>query len=390
VGVVPVRASEALPADAGNLTETRQVVVAPRSLAAFVAFLLGGVLLVGIVFTAREILTQLLAAIALAMALEPFVRWLEQRGLARDHAVGITFLLAVLGALAFGYLVLPPLAEEVARFIRDVPNLLQELTRGQGPLGFLETRFHVVEYARVWAAKHSGADELGPSALHALGRFLHTGASVGAVAFLTLFVGRSGSQWFDGLLQAMPEGSQERWRRVGRGVSSAIGGYVSGNLLISVIAGAFTTAVLLATRVPYPVPLGLVVGVLDLVPLVGATLGAVIVAAVALTKGVTTTAIVIAAMWMYQEIENHVLVQLVYHRTVKLSDLAIAVSVAAGAEIGGVVGALFAIPIAGALKVVFRELLAWRRGGVPPEDTEAPTRSWLSRWRERRHGTASG
>ena len=372
------------------MTETRQIVVAPRSLATLVAFLLGGVLLVGLAYAAREILIQLLAAIVLAMAFEPPVRALERRGLARDHAVGITFLLAVLGALAFGYLLFPPLVEELVRFVRDVPNLLQELTRGQGQLGFLENRFQIVEYARAWAAKHGGADGLGTSAFQALGGFLRTGSSVGAVAFLMLFVERSGYQWFDEFLRVVPEGSRERWRRVGVGISKAIGGYVFGNLLISVIAGAYTTAVLLATRVPYPVPLGLIVALLDLVPLVGATLGAVIVAAVALTKGIWITLIVIAAMWIYQEIENHVLVQQVYHRTVKLSDLAIAVSVAAGAEIGGVVGALFAIPIAGSVKVVVRELLAWRRGGVPPEDAAPPKRSWLFRWREGAHHTASG
>jgi predicted PurR-regulated permease PerM len=80
-----------------------------------------------------------------------------------------------------------------------------------------------------------------------------------------------------------------------------------------------------------------------------------------LTKGVPTTAIVVAGMVVYQQIENNTLQPLVYHRTVQLSPLAIAVSVAAGAEVGGIVGALLGIPIAGALKVTARELLAWRR-----------------------------
>jgi predicted PurR-regulated permease PerM len=81
-----------------------------------------------------------------------------------------------------------------------------------------------------------------------------------------------------------------------------------------------------------------------------------------LTKGIPTTAIVVLGMVIYQQVENHVLQQLVYNRTVKLSPLAIALSVAAGAEIGGIVGALLGIPFAGALKVVSRELLDWRRG----------------------------
>jgi predicted PurR-regulated permease PerM len=93
----------------------------------------------------------------------------------------------------------------------------------------------------------------------------------------------------------------------------------------------------------------------------------VIVAAVALgTEGVATAVIVVVAMILYQQVENHVLQQLVYHRTVQLSPLAVALSVAIGAEVGGVVGALLGIPVAGTLLVISRELLAWRRGDSPP------------------------
>jgi predicted PurR-regulated permease PerM len=127
-----------------------------------------------------------------------------------------------------------------------------------------------------------------------------------------------------------------------------------------------TTLVLLATSVPYAVPLGLIVAIFDLIPMVGATIGTVLVAAVALSRGIPTTAVVVTAMWLYQKAENHWLQQLVYHRTVKLSPLAISLSVAAGAELGGVVGALLGIPFAGALKVVAGELVAWRRGDEAP------------------------
>src|SRR5262249_9790024 len=146
-------------------------------------------------------------------------------------------------------------------------------------------------------------------------------------------------------------------------VSEAVGGYVTGNLLISVIAGSVATLVLVALSVPYAVPLGLLVAILDLIPLVGATLGTVLVAGVALSaRGVTVAIVAVIALMVYQQFENRVLQELVYHRTVDLSQLAIALSVAAGAELGGVVGALLGIPIAGALKVVARELVAWRRG----------------------------
>jgi len=345
-----------------------QVVIAPRTLVLLVVVALGGVLLVALAWAAHAILIQLLVAVVLAMALEPFVRQLEQRGLRRGQAVGVTFTVALLGVAAFAYLLIPPLVTEVTSFGHHTPELLEKLTRGNGRLGFLETRFHVVEHARSWIAERGGAMLLAKPALHSASGVVSTAAAVVAVAFLTLFVSLGGRKWFDGFLDVVPEGSRERWRRAGSGISKSVGGYVAGNVFISLIAGTVTTVILLATHVPYPVPLGLIVAVFDLIPLVGATLGTIIVAAVALTKGVPTTVVVVAGMWVYQKIENHTLLPLIYHRTVQLSPLAIAVSVAAGAEVGGIVGALLGIPIAGALKVVSRELVAWRRGEeAPPE-----------------------
>src|SRR5262249_11673129 len=207
---------------------------------------------------------------------------------------------------------------------------------------------------------------------HAAGGVVKTAGALVAIAFLTLFLALGGRKWWDSFLAVVPEGSRERLHRAGSGISTSVGGYVAGNLLISLVAGTVTTLILLVTGVPYAVPLGLVVALFDLIPLVGATIGTIIVAAVALTKGVPTTVIVVAGMWVYQKIENHTLLPLVYHRTVKLSPLAIAVSVAAGAEVGGIVGALLGIPIAGALKVVSHELVSWRRGEDPVRPPRAP------------------
>ena len=245
--------------------------------------------------------------------------------------------------------------------------MLQKLTEGHGRLGFLERRFHVVEHARASIAQHGGTTLFARPAVNAASGLLSTGAAAITVAFLTLFVALGGRSWLDGVLELVPERSRPRWRRAGSGVSNAVGGYVAGNLLISVVAGTVTTLILLATHVPYPVPLGLIVAAFDLLPLVGATLGAIVVGAVALTKAVPTMLIVVAGMIVYQQIENNLLQPIVYHRTVQVSALAVTVSVAAGAQIGGIVGALMGIPVAGALKVVSGELRAWRRGEDPPD-----------------------
>jgi predicted PurR-regulated permease PerM len=326
---------------------------------------IGALLLLALVYTVRGVLIQLIVAVVLAMAAEPLVQTFERRGLRRGSAVGLSFTLLVLAFAVFAYLLVTPLVHETRRLIADGPQLLQQLTQGHGRLGFLEHRFHIVERARTELDSGHLTSATGP-AMHVIGSAVQTGGAIVFVAFLTLFVQLGGRQWFASLVGLAPERARTRVRRAGRGISAAVGGYVAGNLVISVVAGTVTTLVLVATSVPYALPLGLLVAIFDLIPLVGATLATVLVGLVAATRGFGTAAIVVAAMALYQQIENHSLQQLVYHRTVKLSPLAIAVSVAAGAELGGVVGALLGIPAAGALKVVSAELVAWRRGEDAP------------------------
>jgi predicted PurR-regulated permease PerM len=342
------------------------VTIAPRTVVLFVAVALGGVLLLAAAYAVRSVLVQLVVAIVLAMAAEPVVQVFERRGLRRGAAVGISFSLLVVALVVLAYLLVKPLYDQTTQLVDDSPRLFDQLSHGRGRFGFLEQRFDIVE--RIQEAVNSGklTAATGP-AWSVVSSALHTAGEMGFVLFLTLFVQLGGRQWFEALVELAPEDGQKRLRRTGDGISTAVGGYVSGNLLISVIAGSVATGVLYAASVPYAIALGVVVAIFDLIPLVGATIGTVIVAAVALaTQGWVTAAIVVAALILYQQVENHVLQQLVYHRTVKLSPLAIALSVAAGAEVGGVVGALLGIPFAGAVKVVSRELLAWRRGQEAP------------------------
>ena len=341
------------------------VTVATRTIVVFVLVVLSAFFALALVYEARSVLVQLVVAVVLAMAVEPAVQSFERRGLRRGTAVGISFGIVVVALAAFAYLLVAPLVDETRRLVHDAPSLVQQLTSGHGRLGFLETKYHVVERVRA-AADSSHLPGTTGRAVGLVGTAVHTGGAIVFVAFLTLFVQLGGRQWFDAIVDLVPEREQARVRRAGRGVAASVGGYVTGNLLISVIAGTVTTLTLLATSVPYAVPLGVVVAIFDLIPLVGATIGTVLVAGVALTRGLTTAAIVVAVMIVYQQVENHTLQPLVYHRTVKLSPLAIAVSVAAGAEVGGVVGALLGIPFAGALKVVGSELAARRRGDESP------------------------
>jgi predicted PurR-regulated permease PerM len=180
--------------------------------------------------------------------------------------------------------------------------------------------------------------------------------TVVTILFMTVFMLLEGPAWMERFYALLPEGSRERWRGIGRKIYLTVGGYVTGNLLISLVAGITSTIALLALGVPYAVALGLLVAILDLIPLAGATIAAIIVCTIGFLHALTAGIILIVFFIVYQQIENHVLQPLVYSRTVQLSPLVILVSVLVGAQIAGVLGALAAIPIAGTIQVL---LLAW-------------------------------
>ena len=145
------------------------------------------------------------------------------------------------------------------------------------------------------------------------------------------------------------------------GIYRTVGGYVTGNLLISLVAGTVAAITLTAAGVPYALPLAVIVAILDLVPLVGATVAIAVCSVAALSQGVVECVVVVVVLLVYQQLENHVLLPVVYGRTVDLSPLAVLVALLIGAEIAGVLGALAAIPVAGSASVVARELVRWRR-----------------------------
>jgi predicted PurR-regulated permease PerM len=173
-----------------------------------------------------------------------------------------------------------------------------------------------------------------------------------------------GPTWIDRFYGLMSDRSEQRWRKVGGEIYRTVGGYVTGNLLISLIAGGLTTLVLLIMGVPYAVALGLIVAILDLIPLAGATIAMVIIGGVSFLHSILAGIVVVVFFVIYQQLENQVLQPVVYNRTVRLSPLVILVSVLLGAALAGILGALAAIPVAGAIQVLVVDYLRARREGA--------------------------
>ena len=340
-----------------------RVALSPKSILVWVAVTAGAILALMFVYLALDAITWVLVAAFLAMALNPAVGALERRGVGRGRSAAIVFVVAFAALGLLGLLVIPPLVTATTDFVEALPDHLRDLDAERGPLAFLEERFHLGEqlvdiYERGGIAGLLGLESPGASTARAAA---DTALGLIAVPFLTFFMLLDGRRWVEGVLDVMSPSARPRWERVFDGINRTVGGYVTGNLLISLVAGTVAAVTLMAAGVPYALPLAVLVAILDLVPLVGATIALVVCSVAALSEGVLQAVIVVVVLLVYQQIENHVLLPVVYGRTVDLSPLAVLVAILIGAEIAGVLGALAAIPVAGSISVVASELVRWRR-----------------------------
>ena len=356
----------------------RVIRFSPRSVLLVIGLVLATLLLLHLLAATKDLIIWLLVALFLAMALNPAVEWLQRRWVKRrGAAVAIVFCVALLVVIGIAATFVPTLVREVNDFANAVPGYVHDLTKGKGKLGFLERKYQIVEKIQQALSKSGVGGLLGltGTALSVTKSIFNTIVAVITITFLTLFMLLEGPTWVERFYALLPERSRPRWRRVGVDIYKAVGGYVTGNLAISVIAGAAATVVLLVLGVPYAVALGLVVGIFDLIPLAGATIAAVVVSTVGFLHSTTAGIVLVVYFIVYQQIENQVIQPVVYGRTVQLSPLAVLVSVLAGAQLAGVVGALGAIPIAAAIQVVALDILAQRGSHIvaPPENYEVPS-----------------
>ena len=344
------------------MSPERVVLFRPRTVLQVAAVVLGVAIALWVVWVSRRVISWVLVAFFLALALNPAVRLLQARGLRRGAAAAVIYLAAIAVAGLLAALFIPPLADQADGLAEAAPQYVEDITAGRGPLGFLERDYQVVEKVRE-ATSGRGGDALGGAdTVVAVGVGVLT-AIVGfiTIVFLTLFMILEGPAWWDRSLALLPQASRPRWRNVGQRIAQTVSGYVTGNLLLSVIAGVSSTVMLLIMGVPFALALGLVVAILDLIPLAGATLAGVLLTSVGFLASVTAGVVMLIFFVLYQQLENHVLQPLVYGRTVQLSPLVVLVSILIGTEVAGVLGALGAIPIAGTLQIVLLDWLEHRR-----------------------------
>jgi predicted PurR-regulated permease PerM len=342
----------------------RVVDLRPRTIFRVLLIVLAVAIALEVIWIARHVLAWVLIAVFLALALDPLVGAIERRTkLKRGAAIGVAYLICAVVIVGVAWTFLPKLIDEVNGFVQATPGYVEDVTHGRGRLGFLETKYHVVEKVREQVQNGGASKVLGLSgaALSVTKSVISIVVATVTIIFLTFFMLLEGRDWVERTYSLFPSRSQPRWRKIGEDIYKTVGGYVTGNILISVIAGTAATVVLLIMGVPYAVALGLLVALLDLVPLAGATVAGIVIVGVAFLHSVPAGLVVLIFVVVYQQLENHVLQPAIYGRTVQLSPLVVLVSVLVGAELAGVLGALAAIPVAGSLQVIIRDALAHRR-----------------------------
>ena len=341
----------------------RVVSFRPRTIVIVLAVTFLVLVTLALVYLSWRVITWILIAAFLAAALDPAVRFFQRRGVRRGFSAALVFFLAVIALVTLGAIVLPPFVDQIRKFVQAVPGIVEDLVAGRGPFAFLED-YGVVERVRRAVEERGAAGVFGLTGpVVDVAKSVVTGiVGIITIAVLTFFMLLEGPRLVDRFLELLAPDRREPWRRVGGNIYRTIGGYVSGNLLISLIAGVTSTVVLLLVGSEYAIALGLLVAILDLIPLAGATLAAIVVSAVMFVElGWVRGLIVVVFFVVYQQVENHFLQPVIYGRTVQLSPLAVLVAVLIGAELAGVLGALAAIPIAGSLQAIGREVISSRR-----------------------------
>lgn len=312
--------------------------------------------------------TQLIwfaTACFLALALEPAVESLSKRMPRKSRGLAVlvvaVIMIAILGFV--GYALVPPFAAQMYKLVISLPRAYRSFALGNpGVAAGLSQTFHVSNASDVVSQISTRLLDYGGSAIGVVESITSDIVAASTVLLMTVFMVLEGPHWVHVFTDLMPEGERKRWQPLLAQMHGTITGYVNGNLIKSLIAAVATAIMLLVLGSPDVLSLSLLVAVFDLIPMIGATLGAVLVTiAVWMFIGGTPAIIVAVFFIIFQQIENNLMQPLIFSKTVEVSPLVTILALIAGATLAGLVGALVAIPVAASVQILARTWLESRK-----------------------------
>jgi len=359
--------ADAAPAGAGAATP-------PRTMFRWGVYFSLGVLAVALVtisvYNTRGILIEVLIALFIAVSLDPAVRRLNRWGVRRGWAV-VVILLITAGIVA-GFLVsvIPSMVHQFQVLIHDFPGYVKTLQDRSPSFRRISDRYHLTTKIEDLLASLPGKVSTG--AITVTRRLFGALFSTLTVVVLTIYFMADLPRLRQSAARLFPKAHRVEVAKMTDVIVDKVGAYMIGNLAISLFAGLATFVCFTALGLPFAVPVGFAVAVFDLIPMIGATLGAIVCVGVALlTSNIwPETVVVIIFFVAYQQLENYLIAPRVQKQAVSLSAAAVLLAGLIGATVLGLIGALMAIPIAAALKVIFAERLAIRDAADPHPDPD--------------------
>lgn len=310
--------------------------------------------LIELLIRARSVLILIGLAFFIAAGLDPVVAWLTRRGWPRWAAVTAVILALAVFLGGFIAAAVPPLAAQTSALISELPRYLHDLQNHSSTLGRLNARYHIEQRASSLLSSRGGS--LVGGVIGAGQIVFSTLSSMVLVAVMTIYFLASMPRTKLLFYRLVPHSRRPRVILLGDEIFTKVGGYVLGNVITSFIAGAGTFIWMLAWGIPYPALLGLLVFILDLIPVIGSTVGGVIVSLIALTVSIPVaigTAVFYAG---YRLAEDYLLVPRIIGHTVKVPAVVGMVAIVLGGVLLGIIGALIAIPTAAAISLLLEEI----------------------------------
>src|SRR5215204_4644963 len=319
----------------------------------------------------RTFIGWFVIALFLSAVLNPAVNWHQRRHrlMKRPPAIGLTYLGVLVALLLVVGIFVPVLTDQINGFIKFVTTAANA---PEGPTKYIEGLAKDNGLGGLFQRFSDQLDELRKQLGGLLQNLLSSSgqialsvaemlAALATVLTLTFFLLLGSERYVNTGVGLFPERHQLLVRRILGQAGGAISGYITGNLAISVICGITTFIVLLLLGMPYAAPLALLVAVLDLIPLVGATLGGALLVIVGLFVEPWKAVVLLVYIVVYQQVEGSVLQPIVYSKAVQLNGLVILIALLVGGQLLGIPGALLAIPVAEIIRIMVTELLAYRR-----------------------------
>lgn len=320
--------------------------------------------LLHVVTQLSSVLLLIVVALFLALGLDPVVQWLQARGLRRGYAAAVVFLGVILVFVGIIALVVPPVVKEAGQLIEAAPDFVDNLLKNR-TLRDLDHQYGIITNVQEELKKRATDQSLWTSVF---GGVLGAGKAVVGGLFsaftvlvLTLYFTASLPTVKASVYRMVPRSRRQRVSFLSEEISRRVGGYFLGQIAVATLNGIFSFIMMTIVGIPYAAVLAVSVGVLGLIPMVGATLGAVLVVIVALFQSGTSALIVAIYYVVYQQVENYVVSPRIMQRTVSVPGAVTVVAALAGGTLLGIVGALMAIPFAAGLLLLYQEVLLPRQ-----------------------------